>query len=175
MYEASSPTSRGDYRVRTPSHQVPGCWTYCPVSYRSTIQAALRSLLGILWKSVAIHRSSLSKSWEGCSPSIGVWGPTLSAKEGRWGRHTYRIAIDQVNSVIDQKHETRREIIGWLSENDCEEMQDCHVRKRFQHTGQWLLDDYRFTNWRDGRQSDLLWCHGPRKLQLSYISCSINA
>ena len=69
--------------------------------------------------------------------------------------------------MIDQKVEERREIIGWLSLNDCEETQDNHVRKRFKHTGQWLLDDYRFTNWRDGRQSDLLWCHGPRKLRPS--------
>ena len=39
-----------------------------------------------------------------------------------------------------------------------------HFKKRFKGTGQWLLDDPRFTNWRDGTQSSLLWCHGARKL-----------
>ena len=58
----------------------------------------------------------------------------------------------------------RRKILEWLSPGDYEETHERHFRKRFQSTGQWLLDDPRFISWRDEAQSRLLWCYGARKL-----------
>ena len=73
------------------------------------------------------------------------------------------IAIDQANVKIDEK---RKNILKWLSLHDFEETHQRHFRKRFQNTGQWLLDDPRFISWRDQAQSRLLWCYGARKLLL---------
>ena len=70
---------------------------------------------------------------------------------------------------MDKKHEaneTRREILKWLSSDDFEETYERNFKKRFQNTGQWLLDDPNFVDWRDGAESSILWCHGARKLQL---------
>ena len=63
----------------------------------------------------------------------------------------------------------RRNILKWLSPGDFEETHQRHFKKRFGNTGQWLLDDPRFRNWRDETQSSLLWCYGARKSQ--YHSC----
>ena len=60
----------------------------------------------------------------------------------------------------------RRKILDWLAPNDFEAIHERNFRKRFQNTGQWLLDDSRFTSWRDEEQSGLLWCHGARRSQL---------
>ena len=60
----------------------------------------------------------------------------------------------------------RRNILKWISPNDFEETHERHFQKRFENTGQWLLDDPRFKNWRDEAQSSLLWCYGARKSQL---------
>ena len=59
--------------------------------------------------------------------------------------------------------ERRREILRWLSPDDFEDTHHKHFKKRFGNTGQWLLDDIRFTKWKDEAQSSLLWCHGTRK------------
>ena len=61
-----------------------------------------------------------------------------------------------------------RKILRWLSLDDFEGTYEKYFEKRFKNTGQWLLDDPRFIDWRDGTQSSLLWCYGARKLQ-SYI------
>ena len=66
----------------------------------------------------------------------------------------------------DKKH---RDILRWLSPDDFEEIHDKHFRKRYKGTGQWLLNDHRFVNWRDNAQSCLLWCHGARKLKHYFI------
>ena len=58
---------------------------------------------------------------------------------------------------------TRREILRWLSSDDFEGTYERHFKKRFENTGQWLLDDPRFINWRDSAKSSLLWCYGARK------------
>ena len=60
----------------------------------------------------------------------------------------------------------RWEILRWLSPDDFEGTHERHFRKRFENTGQWLLDDPRFISWRDGAQSSMLWCHGARRLHL---------
>ena len=60
----------------------------------------------------------------------------------------------------------RRKILKWLSSGDYEETHERNFKKRFENTGQWLLDDHRFQNWRDEAQSSLLWCYGARKLLL---------
>ena len=59
-----------------------------------------------------------------------------------------------------------RGALKWLSSDDFEETHERHYRKRFENTGQWLLDDSRFKDWRDEAQSSLLWCYGARKLLL---------
>ena len=59
--------------------------------------------------------------------------------------------------------EERRKILIWLSPDDFEQTHEGHLKKRFEKTGQWLLDDPRFMSWRDDEQSSLLWCHGARK------------
>ena len=59
-----------------------------------------------------------------------------------------------------------KKILEWLSPDDFEETHGRHFEKRFENTGQWLLDDSRFRNWRDEAQSGLLWCYGARKLLL---------
>lgn len=51
----------------------------------------------------------------------------------------------------------------WLSPDDFEQTHERNLQKRFEKTGQWLLDDHRFIGWRDEAQSSLLWCHGARK------------
>ena len=58
----------------------------------------------------------------------------------------------------------RKEILNWLSSDDFEETHERHSKKRFENTGQWLLDDPRFREWRNKAQSSLLWCYGARKL-----------
>ena len=68
-----------------------------------------------------------------------------------------------------EENETRRKILKWLSPDDFEETYERHFKKRHNNTGKWLLDDHSFKDWRDGKKSSLLWCHGARKLQL-YIN-----
>ena len=63
----------------------------------------------------------------------------------------------------------RRKILEWLASDDYGETHESHFKKRFGNTGQWLLDDPRFKNWRDEAHSSLLWCYGARKLQLYII------
>lgn len=60
-------------------------------------------------------------------------------------------------------NETHQQILSWLSPDDFEETHEDYYRKRSRKTGQWLLDDPRFIDWRDQTQSSLLWCHGARK------------
>ena len=66
---------------------------------------------------------------------------------------------------VGEKHgdEERRKILRWLSPDDFERTHERHLKKRFEKTGQWLLDDPRFISWENGLQSSLLWCHGARK------------
>ena len=73
-----------------------------------------------------------------------------------------------------EAYEMRRKILEWLSPDDFEDTHDRHFGKRFGVTGQWLLEDPRFENWRDETQSSLLWCYGARKSQLN-IYLSIHA
>ena len=83
--------------------------------------------------------------------------------------------VDEIRRLEEDRrekreaNETRRNILRWLSLEDFEGTHERHFEKRFKNTGQWLLDDPRFTDWRDGAQSSLLWCHGARKLAVSYI------
>ena len=56
-------------------------------------------------------------------------------------------------------------IIERLQEMQCK-THERHLKKRFERTGQWLLDDSRFRNWKDETQSSLLWCYGACKSQL---------
>ena len=81
------------------------------------------------------------------------------------------LGIDEIRNKTKEV-ETRRNILKWLSPDDFEETHDKHFKKRFENTGQWLLDDSRFRGWRDGTQSSLLWCYGARKSQqyiLAYV------
>ena len=71
--------------------------------------------------------------------------------------------IEEDRRKKQEASEMRRRILGWLSSDDFEETHDRHFGKRFENTGQWLLDDSRFQHWRDERQTSLLWCHGARK------------
>ena len=59
----------------------------------------------------------------------------------------------------------------WLSNGDFEETHYRHYKKRFQNTGQWLLDDPRLLSWQDNTQSGLLWCHGARMLPENTAHC----
>ena len=77
-----------------------------------------------------------------------------------------RKGLEKVRKEKKETKETRRNVLRWLSRDDSEGTHDRHFMKRFKNTGQWLLDDPSFINWRDGSQSSLLWCHGDRKLQL---------
>lgn len=81
----------------------------------------------------------------------------------------YRLEEDRRNK--EKAYEMRRNILRWLSPDDFEETHDRHFKKRFGNTGQWLLDDPRFVDWRDKTQSSILWCHGARK---SYLAIYLN-
>ena len=72
-------------------------------------------------------------------------------------------SLDEDRRNKEAASEMRRKILKWLSADDFEETHDRHFKKRFESTGQWLLDDPRFGCWRDEAQSSLLWCYGPRK------------
>lgn len=79
--------------------------------------------------------------------------------------HTDEIhRLDEDRREKTQANETRRGILRWLSLEDFEDTHERHFKKRFENTGQWLLDDPRFISWKDGAKSSLLWCHGARKL-----------
>ena len=81
--------------------------------------------------------------------------------------------LEEERRYKEQADKMRKEILRWLSPDDFEETHERHFKKRFENTGQWLLDDPRFTNWRDETQSSLLWCYGARKSQphtYDYIS-----
>ena len=77
--------------------------------------------------------------------------------------------IDEIRGVEEDKkrkeeaYEMRRKILKWLSPDNFEETHQRHFKKRFENTGQWLLDDSRFRYWRESEQSSLLWCYGARK------------
>ena len=71
--------------------------------------------------------------------------------------------VDEIRNK-QEAYEMRRKILKWLSPDDFEETHERYFKKRFGNTGQWLLDDPRFRNWRDKAHSSLLWCHGARKL-----------
>ena len=74
----------------------------------------------------------------------------------------------------EEANEMRRKILQWLSPDDCEETtHERHFQKRFKNTGQWLLEDSRFKNWRDEVKSGLLWCYGARKSQLYINLCAL--
>ena len=83
------------------------------------------------------------------------------------------LGVDQIRrrrekeeQAAQHRAEIVREITGWLSPDDLPDnkvIHDNHFKERFGKTGQWLLGDPKFTNWRDGPQSGLLWCHGARK------------
>ena len=78
--------------------------------------------------------------------------------------------VDEIRRLEEDRREkkeadkTRRKILRWLSLDDFDETHERYFQKKFKNTGQWLLDDHRFKNWRGGVQSSLLWCHGARKL-----------
>ena len=72
------------------------------------------------------------------------------------------LEIDDLHR-LEKTDKMRRKILNWLSPDDFDETHDMHFRKRFENTGQWLLDDPRFLNWRQGTRSSLLWCYGARK------------
>ena len=73
--------------------------------------------------------------------------------------------MHQLND-IREADKTRRQTLQWLAPGDFEEAHEGHFKKRFGNTGGWLLDDHRFTSWKDKTQSSLLWCHGARKWPL---------
>ena len=89
--------------------------------------------------------------------------------------HRLNFEIDEIRRIEEDKkkkeeaYEMRRKILQWLSPGDFEETHERHFKKRFGNTGQWLLDDSRFRNWRDAAQSGLLWCYGARKSYLVII------
>lgn len=82
--------------------------------------------------------------------------------------------LDEIRRLEEDKRkkeeafEIRRKILKWLSPDDFEETHERHFRKRSENTGQWLLSDPRFENWRDKAQSSLLWCYGARKSHLLF-------
>ena len=78
--------------------------------------------------------------------------------------------LEEDRKKKEEAHAMRRKTLQWLSSDDFEETHARHFRKRFENTGQWLLDDPRFKNWRDEAHSSLLWCFGARKSQL--YTCS---
>ena len=79
------------------------------------------------------------------------------------------LAADEIRRLEEEREadKIRRKILRWLSLDDFEGTYERHFKKRFENTGQWLLNDLRFINWRDGAKSSLLWCHGARKLHYS--------
>ena len=74
--------------------------------------------------------------------------------------------LEEERRTKEQAYEMRKKILTWLSPDDFEGTHQGHFKKRFENTGQWLLNDLRFRDWKDGTKSSLLWCHGARK---SYI------
>ena len=82
-------------------------------------------------------------------------------KEDAYKNEMHRLDQDRRNK--EAASEMRRKILKWLSVDDFEETHNRHFKKRFENTGQWLLDDPRFGRWRDEAQSSLLWCYGARK------------
>ena len=85
-------------------------------------------------------------------------------KEEEYKNEIRRLEEDQKKKK--EAHEMRRKVLRWLSPDDFEETHERHFKKRFGNTGQWLLDDSRFINWRDEAQSGMLWCYGARKSYL---------
>ena len=86
----------------------------------------------------------------------------------------YTVRVKLTLRYLDEKlNERRRKILEWLSPNSFEEIHESNFGKRFQGTGQWLLDDSRFISWRDKAQSALLWCHGARTLHLQPILMAV--
>lgn len=75
---------------------------------------------------------------------------------------TQRVEEDLRNK--EDANEMRRKVLEWLSPDDLEETHGRYWSRRLDNTGQWLLDDPRFQNWRDEAQSSVIWCHGARKL-----------
>lgn len=78
--------------------------------------------------------------------------------------------LEQDDRNKKRAHITCRVVLKWLSSDNSEGTHERYFNKRFENTGQWLLDDPCFINWRDEAQSSLLWCYGARKSQ-SYTTC----
>ena len=82
-------------------------------------------------------------------------------KEEASKNEMHRLEEDRKNKEVAT--DMRRIILRWLSSDEFEETHDIHFKKRFENTGQWLLDHPRFGCWKDEAQSSLLWCYGARK------------
>ena len=88
------------------------------------------------------------------------------------------LEIDEIRGLEDDRrnkkiaYQMRKGVLRWLSPGDFEETHERHFKKRFENTGQWLLDDPRFGVWRDETQSSILWCHGARKSSLYICLCA---
>lgn len=76
--------------------------------------------------------------------------------------------LDPIHQLVKDSRrpetdETCRQILRWLSTDDFEETHERYYGQRAKNTGQWLLNDPRFIDWRDTAQSSLLWCYGAGK------------
>ena len=82
--------------------------------------------------------------------------------------------LEEERRTKEQAYEMRKKILKWLSPDDFEETHQRHFKKRFGNTGQWLLNDRRFRDWKGGTKSSLLWCHGARKSYIYFMPICAN-
>ena len=82
--------------------------------------------------------------------------------------------LEEEGRKKEQAYEMRKKILTWLSPDDFEGTHQGHFKKRFENTGQWLLNDPRFKDWKDETKSKLLWCHGARRSYIYFIPICAN-
>ena len=74
-----------------------------------------------------------------------------------------------------EEDNNRRKILKWLSPDDYDETHERHWKKRFDNTGEWLIDDDRFSVWMDTENSGLLWCYGARRFYYTLFTTTTDA
>jgi hypothetical protein len=80
--------------------------------------------------------------------------------------------VHQKLNVMQLDHENRtrdkesQDILDWLSPLNFWTKQKDTFQRREPGTGEWLLNDPLFTQWRDETNNNILWCPGERKSHL---------
>ncbi|KAH6670197.1 hypothetical protein B0J14DRAFT_114378 [Halenospora varia] len=74
------------------------------------------------------------------------------------------------NAFFRDPRNARKEFFCWLRPIDFRSDHSIILKKRYQQTGDWILQREEFNQWTNGHASSLLWCWGPPGIGKSVIA-----